>query len=404
MENLPKIEQQTNIQDNSRRFENVKEELLDYQLQYVEKLDSGELNFLEGSNNKRDFSELLKDYTLLVHNIEDEFCKRYKDMDNVSRDEFEYQRGFFAGSVIHKVDELYKQDKKQWKEGIKKIVEDKLAELGPQIRELPKNKDEKVGLIHFNIVTTNKLNEFGIADTDNCASIHFEDLFKQKKNDPSLSLFSIRESFSKLALSIVEKHQDIQAVIARSWLVDSAGSTMGFNVYKKHEKVLDNEGFWGQFINEKGELNRERMKKFMETGKAEFYPAEGFIKTEDFLRKYLPKEKRGLVGLKGKTEEAVKFEKEFSLITEKVKSNWMNMSFDEILSVLNSNSDLFDYFKTKDGKEFLVMMKAFKDSGLKTMDDFVYDYKNDINQKFREFVVEKTNQYKYKEVFIPLNS
>lgn len=400
MEKIPKIEQQTNTQDNSRRFENVKEELLDYQLQYVEKLDSGELSFLEESNEKRDFIELLKDYTSLVHKIEDEFCKRYKDMENVSREEFEYQRGFFSGAVLYKINELYKQDKEHWKEGIKKIVEDKLSELGPEIRELPKNKDEKAGLIHFNIVTTNQLSEFGIEDTDNCLSIHFEDLFKQKKNDPSLSLFSIRESFSNIALSIVEKHPEIQAVVARSWLVDSAGSTMGFHIYKKHEKVLDNEGFWGQFINEKGELNKERMEKFMKTGKAEFYPAEGFIKTEDFLKRYLPKEKRGTVSLKGKTEEAVKFQKEFSFIIEKVKSNWMNISFDEIFAILNSNSDLSDYFKTKDGEEFLTMMKAFKDSGLKTMDDFVYDYKDDLNQKFREFVVKKTNQYIDKEVFI----
>lgn len=399
MENFNKVINMTEVSmDNARRFESLEEEMIDFQFQYIEKLDSGVLNPVGDDGQKMEFRDLLKKNTFVCSKLGKEFFDR---AEVVGDEKFVYNQGFFEGSVAGRISEVYKNNKNHWKEEALKIINDSINGLGEKKRGYQKNEEKRSGLINFNLHKAEGLSEFGFGKNDDFISIHFKELHEQKNDNESIKNIFSGDSLSNLASSIVKDYPQVKAIVAKSWLIDSPiGKRIGFTVTKRYEKVTNNNGFWGQFISEKGELNKEKMKRFIETGKAEFYPAKGFIKTEDFLKKYLPKKERGIVNLKGKTKEAVKFEKEFNIITEKVKSNWINISFNEILEILNSNSDLSDYFKTKDGEDFLIMMRAFKDSGIKTMDDFVYDRKDDINHKFREFVTKKTNQYIDKEVFI----
>lgn len=85
-------------------------------------------------------------------------------------------------------------------------------------------------------------------------------------------------------------------------------------------------------------------------------PSVGFIKIEDFLKKYLPKEKRGVVILKEYTKEA-KFKKDYYLIRKEINENLFNLSNEEILSFLNKNQELADYFNTQNGKDYLSLLE-----------------------------------------------
>jgi len=142
------------------------------------------------------------------------------------------------------------------------------------------------------------------------------------------------------------------------------------------------------------------IEKFLKTGIPKYFVSDGFIKTEDFLKEHLPESKKGFVKLKEISPESKSLKEEVDMIIKTVKDNWMKLSFDEIFSLIESNSFLSNFYKTEDGEKHKNMLREFKKSGLENMEDFLYDYRDDINDKFNEYL----NSYKYdyleKEVFI----
>lgn len=386
----------------SRRFENVKEELIDYQMQYIEKLENGTLKPLPGNiheNNDETFEDRIVELSSLSSSLDNEFNKRYPNLDNVPKEKIREDKDNFFGNVLREIKESRKNDNENWREGLKEIIDNNLNKIGPEIREINPNSDGKTGLVKYNIESVNNLLEYGVNQGDKCLSIHLEDLYKQKKNDSTVSIFSIRDSFSKLAVEIIEKHPEVKTVIARSWLMDSMGKTMGFTAYNQLKKVFDGSGFWGQFINEKGEINKERMKKFLETGIPEFYPTEAFIKTEDFLRKYLPKGKRGLIELKERTLESSKFSDERRKFVENFQAEFNKLPYEDLRKMIDT-SILTDFFKTDDGLEMLRFIKKAKEENVNAFEE-VNDVRFlELKEKFRNYCEEKENHYIDKEVII----
>jgi len=401
--------------DNSRRFENVQEELFDYQLQYVEKLEKGEIKENSKEDNwgdeeseymrhKKIFEDSLKNtfqkrlfkYTYLEHQLLQEYLKRKEN------------RKFFNDwfkDFINNVNIIYLGDNKNWKEGTLRLIKDELKKIGP-ILDLDKKKEEvsetekNAGLINFDLGNSSGLEEFGIKKDDTCVYIHFEDLSKQKGKNTEINNIFSGESLSKLAIKIIEECPEAKAVIGRSWLVDSPiGKRIGFNVYKKYENVVDNPSFWGQFINEKGEINKQKMEKFLETGKGDYYPAQGFINIEDFLRKYLPKERRGVIKLRDLSEDSKRFKEEKNKVIQEIDNNFADLSYEEIERI-SKGSVISDFFENRDGEEFLSLIKKMKEQGLKSMNDLNDERINYLKNSFNSYFIKKETEYVEREVLI----
>jgi hypothetical protein len=208
------------------------------------------------------------------------------------------------------------------------------------------------------------------------------------------------QSLEKIACEIVDKYQYIKAIIGKSWLIDSPiGKRVGFTKYDQ-DSTLRNGGFWGQFINEKGQINKERIKKFLETGEADYYVSMGFIKTEDFLRKYLPKDRRGWIKLENRTKEASEFIKDFNDIFKEINTKFTDLSFEDILLIMNRNIIFSNYLKTNEGKKILDMFKKTKELKVKSLDDLEFEGKDEIREKLKEFIKKSGSIYINKEVFI----
>lgn len=402
---------------NSRRIESLKEELLDYQFQYIEKIEKGELNELidedsdkfknEGEKNfekgfKTSFEKKLFGYTNLNSNLWDECERRLKKIDPK-------WFGEWVKGIISQINNEYISGNKDWAKKAQNIIVENLNKVGPIIEESPEEKEKKekeknekkIGLIHYNLEHTNLLNEFGINKNDDCLSIHIYDFFEQKGKDPSLSKFSLKDSFSKLAIRIVEKYPEVRVIIGRSWLLDSPiGKKMEFNIYKRHKEVMRHAGSWGQFITENGEINKEKMKKFLDTGIPEFFPVEGFIKVEDFLRKYLPPEKRGPIQLKELTEESKKNLDEANKMKERLNNEVNTMSKEEIISMFNESRIISEYIKTEKGKFLYSLILKAKElnTNIENLDMKGFE-KDDLRKDFMEFL-ESLRKYQIKEVII----
>jgi len=395
MEKLQNIIENSN--DNSRKYESVYEELIDYQLQYIEKLDNGEIKIIGEKKEKENFRDLLKSSTSLPQTINDEYCKRIPCHKNI-----EEKMENFCDMVLNEIYENYLKDKIHFRENVKQIIKNNLDKIGNVVNSTESIDGEykKFGLIHFDVIENEKLSEFGIGPNESCLSIHLGDLCKQKENNQSVSNIFSGQSLEKIACEIVDKYQYIKAIIGKSWLIDSPiGKRVGFTKYDQ-DSTLRNGGFWGQFINEKGQINKERIKKFLETGEADYYVSMGFIKTEDFLRKYLPKDRRGWIKLENRTKEASEFIKDFNDIFKEINTKFTDLSFEDILLIMNRNIIFSNYLKTNEGKKILDMFKKTKELKVKSLDDLEFEGKDEIREKLKEFIKKSGSIYINKEVFI----
>ena len=403
--------------DNSRRFENIHEELLDYEFQYIEKLEKGELkeiknNKIEELNNYEKEQKEIEDslntifeknlfkYTELSHDLNREY---YKRVENNNKKFKEWLKNIFTQIGNEHL------NNKKWKDNVNIMVVENLNKIGPILPEKnnieQQNDRRRVGLINFDLSQTKELEDFGIDKNDECLNIHFRNLYSQKKENNEINNVFSGESFSKLAIEIIENHPEIKAIIGRSWLIGSpVGKRVGFQVIREYDIAYHSGAFWGQFINENGELKKEKMQEFLNTGIPEFLPASGFIKIEDFLKKYLPKDKRGIVKLKEISGESKKFREDINLISKELDEKWVNSSYEEIISIASKNQELIDYFNTQDGKDYLSLIKKIKDSNMDRigvdMDKIDFKNKSEVKKKFENFIRINSNKFTEKEVLI----
>ncbi len=411
MENAPKIEN-NNILDNSRRFESLEEEMLDYQFQYIEKLQEGVLKPLHEKveGYEETFLDYISEYTSIRQYLTEKYCKMMGD--NMYKNEEERKKfNEWYDSVINEIVLSHDIDNKNYRNKISEIFKsgfDKLIPISEKENEylLDENTKNMACLIHFNTTKAmDEFKEFGINEGDNCISIHFKDLIKQKNKDGSVINIFSNESLSELALKIIEKYPETKAIIAQSWIVDSAiGQRIGLIPSKKINNVVQDSRFWGQFIDQKGKIKKNEMQKFLDTGIPEHYVTDGFIMTDDFLKKYLPKEYKGkIIKLKDITEESRNFNKEFTLLSKEFNEKWENSSYEEIVEIINKNETIADYFRTEDGQDYLKIIKKVKKQNLDRQSANKIDFKNnnEIKKKFDNFIKEKGSQYVEREVFIP---
>ena len=100
------------------------------------------------------------------------------------------------------------------------------------------------------------------------------------------------------------------------------------------------------------------------------------------------------------TDEAKNFSKEIDEILFKINKDFKILSYDEVVKMVRSNKIVSDYLDTENGQEFLKMFKQLKDSGLKSMDDLIYEDKDRIKNNFNSFLNKHKSESIEKEVFI----
>lgn len=415
MEGEPKIE---NTVEKPRNIENLRREILEYQYEYVDRLNKGLIEPVSEKDvyKSKNLGDILKGRTSLGDQLREEYLKRMPDFKDVGRKELRNMQKCFSDLLFSEINFLYAENKDNfrdnWKNKISGIIESKLETLGPIVnsfedikKERDRNKKEKSGLISNEIINVDNTDRgyilgAGFKEGDPLINIHFEDLFEQKKENPEVTnIFSI-DSLSKLAVNIVEKYPQIKGIVAHSWLVDSAiGKKIGLTVYYKLKVAPEGLEFWGQFIDEKGNIKKEKIQKFIGTGIPEYYTSDGYINTEDFLRKYLPKEKKGLIKLKERSPESIEFKNFLVEASFKIEKNWKETSYEEIVTIINSNPILAFYMTTPDGQEYLELFRKAKELG--TSVERIEDKdKEGIIDKWRRYREEKENMFIDKEVLI----
>jgi len=372
----------------------LQDKMIMIELEYVDKLFLKEIPPLNKDSQTDDIRDLVSKYTEIQGKI-----MEYKNGKSNEKELIVSKEKILGG-----ISDLYHKDHDHWIEKSEELINQELQKYKNYGKGEDSNKDleNKAGLINFDMETGvgHILPGSGLLDEDICMGIHFNDFYKQQTGDIK-NLFS-SSSLEKLALKIINEHPETKAVVGESWLMDTPiAKRIGFTVYNRD---LEFKGgpFWGQFIDSNGQIKSEEVSKFLKTGKPPYIIAAGAIMVEDFLKKYLPKEKRGVIKLKETTKESVEFIKDLNRITEELKKKWDELSFSEIFALINSNAVLAEYFKTTDGQEYIDMIKKSKELNVKreSMESFSYKNKDEINKKFEGYIKENMNKYIEREVVI----
>ena len=284
------------------------------------------------------FSEAVRFFTPIEAEI-----KRVLYSVSFNRDEYKERVDSFFDKFHQELDDIYKTSGLDF-DAIEALIKTKketvISEVGLEKTEDSTNKKRRSKIEGLSISKPGF-----ISDIDNYDSGRWKDL--KKYNFSSVDdfiefhlrvVFETGESIGGellikelgiIAEYIVDHKPETAAILGRSWLISTPiGKRLGFiKIEDEDEIVSENDATtWFQFIDEDGQINKKRFNTFVESGKLPFKSVRAYIPTEIFLRKFLPKERRGQeIILKEIDKDEESWSMEFRANLKEVRSSWYKM-------------------------------------------------------------------------------
>lgn len=263
-----------------------------------------------------------------------------------------------------KIDDIYEHQHDHWMQTVCKLFTAEDQKYQTYIDT--QSTKESVGVIRYNLrMGEHGLEEYGFdKDLDQALEIHFDELFKNP--DKKLSTREALDSLSGLAEVIIDRLPHIKFVMAESWLMDHPlFKKLGFQVTNKQSN-LRTPNHWLQFVDKDGQINQQKVDELLATGQFPYYSRVAYFPIIDFLKKYLPLERRKKPIILKDLKPGFK-ENGQAIEAEGIKFNhdWPNLSTEDIddlqnkypmLCELMSKLNLLDEFK-----EALKRMKVRND-------------------------------------------
>lgn len=235
-------------------------------------------------------------------------------------------------------------------------VAEVFAELNDQFdrQRLGRNEREKAGSIGFELTPARKeLERFGIDSEDETLELHLEEFYKRGEQKGVRE--SVLKDLGRVAEIIVNQFPHVKAVTGFSWLLDHPlTAKMGFQVVDTLNGPAGRGGStWMQFIDRNGQINQERVKQFLNSGEFPMKAKLGLIPVVDFLKRYLPAERRGVVILQETKDGWLETKKKIDNFFKDIKENWDGFSVEDLKIVLNNDSEVVAWFQEAGIKEFI---------------------------------------------------
>ncbi len=392
------------------------DKILEIQLEYIDRLLSEKIPPVKKSqqDSVSNLESHIEEYTTLLQELVR--CYKFQIIKSGEKWDPETMSGPAEVNFKEKIQEFYRENHNQWirktmqfleeeRRKTKQGTDDNLkTQISPE--EEYEEKENKAGILSFGVSPLGENYEelvgSGISKEDACISIHLTPLFKTTATSDATNLFS-SHSLEKLAEQIVDKYPETKAIVAKSWLVDTPiAKRIGFTALYEG-KYVGTYQFWGQFIGSNGQIDHSRVKQFLETGKPPYGVKTGVIMTEDFLKKYLPKERRGKILLKElKPGFIEKYEHDVEILRG-ISENWDTVTEDDIKNSFSKCPVVQDFMKSfvpfgGNGEAFLNLMLELKREK-KTKEEVANDPRVNVNVVSWDTFINR-NKFIKKEVVI----
>jgi len=379
----------------------LREKIYDLQLTYVDKILKGQIpppEALKMHDEKPKLGQLLASYTNLNRELASKYFERTgKEADPVSQEYVD-----FKDAVYTNIRDSYDFDTSDWIGKVKNIISEQILQL-PKSAESSSSRPERPEtglLVHYtetladlkkhdeNSFLARELSTHGLNPEDEYISLHLEPVAKQKSQDPEgvENLFS-KNSLAKIAVDIVENDPATRAVVGESWLLDTpVGQRVGFHLSERMP-LNGSLGTWYQFLDKEGNLKEDEVQTFFETGKPRFYERQGYLLTEEFLKKYLPKEKRGIVTLKKVNPDFAPMLEIEKLRIDAIVSVWDDVNIESIKAMVAETSILSRFFtETEVGKKTWAFFLDEKEKGVPYAQMLTASETDGYSREYKRFV------------------
>lgn len=407
--------------------EKVEEELRKIQLYYADQI----YHSRAGSQPDQKFSDILKEIDSdLIKDLSR--CLRNENNNQISDEDL---NKILASHDLEEIDRIYKSASENTKpkdpqqyfleretslQPILDYVRDKEEMSKDKFRsswqeyeaEADLGNQNKAGIFEFNLLdeNNNRINEdlvgelvkAGYSKSDDFLEIHIPDIFAA---DKPFGPETVKESLSKLAETIVDKYPQTRAIVGVSWLLGhrAVKRVVDFQILKEGAPN------WRQLIDKEGQIDQNKLKVLVEKNELPYKNLYGYLDTEDFLRRFLPAERKGRITLKTVNEDWLEkngdYEKLMKEDSRKFAADWDQgklHSREDLLASLERAPHFKDFLER--AGIFSDLVRALESSLEKTREEF--NKKNlallaELNEKSQSFFKElKKSKYLDKEVII----
>lgn len=334
----------------------------------------------------------------------------YKNINAIYDNLPESETDFTMPSQIHKraeaLSEIVKYIEEQ-KSKAKELHPEKWENMTSQNRnETEKVKNIAGGLIMFNQLKNNSnpdakkaeqlMTADGFSEFDDFLEIHFLPIFEAGKK---LGREEVAKALADLANIIIERYPETRAIVGISWLLERKvmDKILPMRKFDKSDELAS--ANWQQLITGDGQLNQDKVQQLFQSGVMPARNIIGYIKVEDFLRKYLPRDKQSQIRLK-KIDPTLdtrflSLEKNAKADGQKFGKAWDAGELDTIEKVTNFLDKLTDL---KDVLQQIGFFETFKELLTKN----VNRPRSEINEENSDIL--KEMELRYNEFFSKNNS
>ncbi len=195
-------------------------------------------------------------------------------------------------------------------------------------------------------------------------------------------------------------------VSLESWLLDTPlASRLGFQRIEDNETKQNNFSTWLQFIDKNGEIDSKRFNQFLKTEELPYKSVKAIMLVEDFLKKYLPENRRGKVILKEVNVDRKDFWFKLQSDAQSIKSEWDellkdNGNFDVFINGNKSLNEVLNFLDIEDRWQYIRFLKIMYNSNI-TWSEFS-EHKDGNIEKIDKKInkIMKDDLYKDKEILI----
>jgi hypothetical protein len=382
---FPQFERPVESRDEKRREKELNDRISEIQLYYVDgkfaKADQG-----AGGT----FAEVLERETFLLNGVASALHALEKRGETAGGDQV-------MVALKKDIDAIHARAGQDWRRDVLARIDDEMERLKPMLRPEPPVEKRRAGLLNYNAKDRMEgLERYGIRPQDECLEIHFEEAYKQPNAD--IGPRAVQDSFARLAEVIVDELPQTRAVVGRSWLIDHPlGRRLGFTVVKEREHGARGPATWLQFIDKNGQIDRRKLERLIETGEPPYKERSGVIPVEEFLRMYLPAERRGKeIALKEVSSEWSERHERLAAAAKTFKEEWPSVSAEDIPAWLDRHIEVRGVLESAGVKdEYVRALVVAKGKGY----DWQEMRENDPGtfNKIDEAVNAKVNEGKYVE-------
>ncbi len=325
----------------------------------------------------------------------------------------------FFQEVYQEIDNIYDSEKENINDILDFIIlkkqEIKKYLQAENLKEIDFNQEKKEAKIFkFNEIKNIEHDEGGryqdlikegFYGFDKAMEVHIDNFYSS--NNEVLGADLIKSDLAIIATNIVDSNPEAVAIVGKSWLLDTPiAKKMGFRVVENQkEDTANNMSVWLQFIDKNGDIDQKRFNKFIQDGEPPYKSVVAYMPVEDFLKKYLPEDKKGKIKLKKINKEKADFWEEIKNESQKMKDSWEKLikkgaNFDEFINNAEPLNNVLDFLSERSKEEYLLFLKKMFSEKIK-WDDF-YKHRNDKVKLVEDELknVMKSDLYEEVDIFI----